>query len=390
MTSIQVAAYYFPNYHFDARNAIVHGPGWNEWKLIDAARPRFPGHQQPKRPLWGYENEAEPAVMAKKIDAAADAGLDAFIFDWYYYNDGTFLEKALLDGYLQAPNRHRLRYALMWANHTWCNIHPCPHDDHNRVLYDGDITPETFVRMTDYLLENHFTRPEYWRLDGCPYFSFYDIMRLVKNFGSPMALRDALDIFRAKAQAAGLPGLHLNLTSRGEQILPGEEIASNSVSLVESLGFDSVTSYIWIHHFPAEDFPRTSYLAARDRYFKYWDEAVRQYAIPYHPNAMVGWDVSPRTVQSDVFDNSGYPYMPVIENTPEEFARTLMLIRDRLMRRPANERIITINAWNEWTEGSYLEPDEEHGFSRLEAIRSVLGRQRRSESVPTNSNGRLT
>ena len=56
------------------------------------AEPRFPGHAQPKVPLWGYEDEADPRVMARKIDAAANCGLNHFIFDWYWYDDGPYLE----------------------------------------------------------------------------------------------------------------------------------------------------------------------------------------------------------------------------------------------------------------------------------------------------------
>ena len=77
------------------------------------ARPRFPGHQQPKVPLWGYEDEADPAVMSRKIDAAADSGISTFLFDWYYYNDGPFLERALREGFQKAPNANRLNYPIM-------------------------------------------------------------------------------------------------------------------------------------------------------------------------------------------------------------------------------------------------------------------------------------
>jgi hypothetical protein len=65
-TKVQVAAYYFPNW----------GPvAQSEWSQIKAAVPRFDGHAQPKIPVWGYENENDPAVMARKISAAADHGL---------------------------------------------------------------------------------------------------------------------------------------------------------------------------------------------------------------------------------------------------------------------------------------------------------------------------
>lgn len=61
-------------------------------------------------------------------------------------------------------------------------------------------------------------------------------------------------------------------------------------------------------------------------------------------------------------------------NTPQNFKRALKAIRTWLNDRPANQQIITINAWNEWTEGSYLEPDTEHRFGYLEAIQTVFPR----------------
>jgi Glycosyltransferase WbsX len=120
----ELAAYYFGNYHLDHRNETQHGPGWTEWRLVEAARPRFEGHIQPKVPLWGYEDESNPAVFQRKIKAASDSGLSAFIFDWYWYDDGPFLQAALEKGYLGASNREQLKFAIMWANHDWFDIHP--------------------------------------------------------------------------------------------------------------------------------------------------------------------------------------------------------------------------------------------------------------------------
>jgi len=65
---ITVAAYYFPNYHTgDPRNDQNKGTNWAEWELVKEAQPRFPGHQQPKVPEWGYVDEKDPEVMAKKL-----------------------------------------------------------------------------------------------------------------------------------------------------------------------------------------------------------------------------------------------------------------------------------------------------------------------------------
>ena len=101
-TPYEVAAYYFPSYHADPRNEARYGAGWSEWALVRAAKPRFPGHQQPKIPAWGYEDESDPSVMAKKIAAAADHGITAWIFDWYWYDNAPYLEKCLNAGFLKA------------------------------------------------------------------------------------------------------------------------------------------------------------------------------------------------------------------------------------------------------------------------------------------------
>jgi len=62
--------------------------------------------------------------MAAKIDLAAENGVDFWIFDWYMYDDGPFLQRALEEGYLEAPNEGKVKFALMWANHDWIDIFP--------------------------------------------------------------------------------------------------------------------------------------------------------------------------------------------------------------------------------------------------------------------------
>ena len=92
----EIAAYYFPNYHpNDKRNNARFGKGWSEWQLVKKAKPRFPGHNQPKIPLWGYGDESNPAVMAKKIDTAAKYGIDAFILTGIIMMTARFWKNAL-------------------------------------------------------------------------------------------------------------------------------------------------------------------------------------------------------------------------------------------------------------------------------------------------------
>ncbi|HOX37586.1 MAG TPA: glycoside hydrolase family 99-like domain-containing protein [Candidatus Brocadiia bacterium] len=369
-----VCCYYFPNYHVDPRNEKVHGKGWSEWELVKRGEPRLTGHQQPKVPFWGYTDESDPAQMAQKIAAAADHAVDVFLYDWYYYDDGPFIERGLEKGFLGAPNNSRMKFALMWANHDWYNIHPAKLRERNNLLYPGRIKPETFKVITAHCINTYFKHPSYWLIEGRPYFSVYDLQKMIESFGSVEATREAFEAFRSDCRRAGLPGLHINCVLWGQTILPGEKIPANPVELVRKLGFDSFTSYVWVHHGGLSKVPFSDYDACRDNYFAYWDRIVKEIPLPYYPNVTMGWDPSARVVQSEMYDFSGYPCTPILTgNTPERFKEALRLTRERLDASVRGPKIMSINAWNEWTEGSYLEPDMINGMSYLEAIKAVFG-----------------
>ncbi|MGQ8337172.1 glycosyltransferase WbsX family protein [Sunxiuqinia sp. A32] len=368
-----VASYYFPNYHIDKRNEQVHGIGWSEWELVKNAKPRFEGHNQPHIPMWGYTDEANPEDMAQKIDAASGHGIDAFIFDWYYYNDGLFLERGLEEGFMKAPNSSQMKFALMWANHDWIDIHPMSLDEKPELLYPGKLSPEVFDEMTDYVVEKYFSHPSYWKINNRPYFSIYDLQKFLESFGSVEKSREALNHFREKTRQAGFDGLSLNAVIWGNPILPIENEPADMVKLVHDLGFDNATSYVWIHHARLDQFPQTSYNEAKKQYLDFAAKAMTEYSIPYFPNLTMGWDASPRCNQADEFISKGYPFMATLSgNTPEEFRKAAEDIRQLCANRKENERIITVNCWNEWTEGSHLEPDTQNGFKYLEALKEVF------------------
>jgi hypothetical protein len=377
-----VACYYFPNYHLDPRNERVHGKGWSEWNLVRRAEARYPGHRQPRVPLWGYEDESDPVFMARKIDAAADHGVDAFIFDWYWYDDGPFLERGLERGFLRATNNGRMKFGLMWANHDWKDIHPARLGESRqgfpggyRVLYPGAVSRPTFDTIVETALERYFQHPSYWLVEGCPYFSIYDLPCLVDGLGGVEATQQALAHFRARVKAEGFRDLHLNGVLWNPHALSSAGVRMDASNLVETFGFDSVTSYVWIHHARLDAFPETDYNRVRDAYLAYADRIAREISVPYYPNITMGWDSSPRTLPSDTFEEAVYPFMPALaHNTPENFRSALELVRQRLAEKPPAERICTINAWNEWTEGSYLEPDTETGLAYLQAVRDIFFR----------------
>ncbi|MBQ6472510.1 MAG: glycoside hydrolase family 99-like domain-containing protein [Victivallales bacterium] len=369
--SIQTLVYYFPNYHFEPRNEPYHGKGWTEWELMRHATPRFPGHRQPKVPLWGYEDEADPEVMARKIAAASDAGVDAFCFDWYWY-DGPYLQRALDEGFLKASNLNRLRFCLMWANHDWRNMHPAVYGCDQPILFPWSTTFESVGFVWDYMIERYFRHPQYFTLEGKPFFSLYAVCRFIIQMGGLEKAHAALDLLREKAKAAGFSGVHVcagwydNLDKDPLMVCPQGDWK-------DKLGIDSYTSYNT--HVVVPD-PRKTFTHRElcDYWMPIFEHAQQNLPAPYYPVATAGWDCSPRTIQSDHYENQPgkYLYETFLEGTPETFGYFLEQLRRNLLNRPPQERLLFINAWNEWTEGSYLEPDTHFGTGFLDAMRQVL------------------
>lgn len=369
-----IGCYYFPGYHPDPRVSAFHGDGWTEWELLSHATPRFAGHRQPRTPAWGHENEADPAVMAKKIDAAADHGIDVFIFDWYWYENRAFLEGALNDGFIRAPNHGRMKFALMWANHDWVSIFPARMNEPRSVVYPGRVTLSEWAALCDHIVHDYFASPAYYRIDGAAYFSIYDVDLFLRSFGGPAGAAAAIEMLRTRAERHGVGAVHLNAVVWRQAIVPREGDVRFDLADVAGCGFDSMTSYVWIHHAALGDGQTVAFDAVEEMYHEYWRSVTAAEVLPYFPNVSVGWDSSPRTVMTDYWDpGAGYPYTPVVTgSTPERFRTALERMRDGLPP-DGSTRLLTVNSWNEWTEGSYLEPDATHGFGYLEAIRSVFG-----------------
>jgi hypothetical protein len=374
---VTVAAYYYPGFHrhpkFDARKS----PGFTEWDLIVSAKPRFPGHEQPRIPLWGTEQESDPRAMEKKIDAAADHGVDVFIFDWYYHDEGPFLEGALDQVFLGAKNNERIKFCLMWANHDWYDIQGMnPADGEPDLWFQGKVSAPTWNTIMDLVIERYFKRENYWKFEGKPYFSIYDISAFLDSFGSVEAARAGLDQFRQKVVAAGFPGLHVNAILWGAPNLPGGKTPADWPKLSVDLALDSLTGYTWVHHgaLNYETFPVCQYAEGRDKYIKFWEESTKHYPVPYFPNTTIAWDNSPRAHPASDWSKPGsHVINPVIlGNTPQAFGEATRMIKEKLLQSATEPKVMTLNAWNEWPEGSTLEPDQKYGYGYLEALKAVM------------------
>ncbi len=352
-----VAAYIWPSCHHDERFGDMLWPeGTGEWEIIKKGNPRFEGHYQPKQPLWGYGLDDDSRVMERWIDAATDHGVNVFIFDWYWFDDGPFLESSINNGFLKAGNNEQMKFYLMWANHdvrrNYWNVHR--YKDDTSLLWDGAVDLENFKIIVDRVISRYFTKPNYYRIDGKPVFSIFSIQNLLEGLGGIENAIAALDYFRAETKKAGFPGLHIQLIGFGA---PGEK----QLEQIERLGVNSITKYNWggPHR---EDYLQWAMESGERR--EQWDAAL---SIPYFPNASIGWDDSPR------FPHKGAKDMVHYNKSPEGFAASMQKAKEYCDNHPDQANLITVFSWNEWIEGGYLLPDMKWGYGYLEAVKEVMG-----------------
>jgi hypothetical protein len=374
---IDVAAIYFPSWHVDPKNEGMHGKGWTEWELVKQAKPLFPGHEQPRVPAWGYFDEAAIEYAEKQIDLAADHGVNVFHVDWYWYENSPYLQRPLDEALLKASNHHRMKFGLMWANHDWDHIFPMPRSKVRQRLMSSEYDEKAMDIMIHYCIEKYFSHPSIWKIDGKPVVSIFDLNHMVNKIGTEGAKR-LLDRFHQHLHRQGLPDLHLNVMGFYHDV---EE------QLTE-LGILSATNYqtIWDGAYgknmcdPESVFdPRSpkhqDFGLSLDPALAHWEKMSRKLTIPYYPILTQGWDSSPRGEQFAEAGEKmeGYPWYPVIRNnTPENFEKAAIMARDFVLRQPMEHKVVFINAWNEWTEGSYLLPDEKYGTAYLEAIKRTF------------------
>ncbi len=368
-----IAAYVWPAYHDEPRWRPFMPDGEGEWQTIRQAKPHFDGHQQPRVPLWGYTDEADPLVMERKIDAAADHGVNVFIYDWYWYEDQPFLEDALGKGFLGARNNDRMKFFLMWANHDATTLWDLDRSHQREVLWKGAVDRPTFDHAVSHAIKNFFSHPSYYRIDGKPVFSIYEISTLIEGLGGMEATREALQDFRAKVRAAGFPDLHLQGVLWGRipkalSAIPGDRTETQD-NTIQALGFDSLTNYQWCHYVS----PKGPYVDWGRKAVEAWAKWAKEFSVPFYPHVSVGWDTNPR-FKHFVKDL-------VVDATPEAFGRFLGEAMAFVDAHSCTPPLITINSWNEWGEGSYLEPDSTFGMGYLETVREVLQRHAVREPV---------
>jgi lipopolysaccharide biosynthesis protein len=359
---VRLLAFYLPQFHPIPENDHWWGQGFTEWTNVVKARPLFLGHHQPHLPSdLGFYDLRVPEVRDLQADMARSYGISAFCYYHYWFQGRRLLDRpfdeVLTSGHPDFP------LCLCWANENWTRTW----DGSNREV----LMPQHHSQEDDLAHINHllpaFQDSRYVRIDGKPLFLVYRTELL------PDPARTA-EIWRERAVAAGIGDLYLVR-------------AENFVSDVDpkAIGFDAGVEFApdW-RVLPAPMFRRERWdLLARmqcrlgliprvyltHRVYRY-ELLVRRmlakHQVHYKRFRCVTprWDNSPRrTSDAFIFRDS----------TPELYERWLReVIESTLATFQGDERLVFVNAWNEWAEGNHLEPDNLWGRAYLEATARAM------------------
>lgn len=355
---MRTAAYVYSGWHaIPERDAAFH-PGFTEWDLVRACRPRFADHAQPKLPLLGEYDDSDPSALATRLELAMAHGVDAFVFGVFWCRGKRVFERGLDRGFLGSRLAATAPFACMWANRMPRRVLPVARAD-LPVIDPARQVPsdvDDFVRFVAMLATDYFVRPNYVTVAGGSYLSIFDSTFFVKELGVDGA-RAAITAARRWLRNHGHRDLHLAAIEPNAEVLP----------LVRAIGFDSVTHYVLLPDWKGpfrQDYREYATLRAGQ-----WRHFGETSGLPYMPSVAPGWDASARGADFGDARPDKYPWWPVVTGEhPEHFAAALR--RARAFRSPlgVDDPLLLIASLNEWSEGHYLEPDTRFGHGWLQAV----------------------
>jgi lipopolysaccharide biosynthesis protein len=347
----KVLAYYLPQFHSIPENDEWWGEGFTEWSNVARGAPRFVGHYQPRVPRdLGFYDLGNPETLARQIDLARAAGIFGFSF-YYYWFDGKRLlerpvERFLADSSLDFP------FCLMWANENWTRRWDGQHEE---ILIAQTYDPSQDAALVDDL-QRHFADPRYIRLEGRPLLLLYrvdcipDAADRIERWRELWRLRHGEEPLIFMAQAFGTTDPR-TFGFDGAFEFPPHKV---------TVGLPEANSELTILD-PAF---RGRVLAYEDVVAAALAEPVAEY--PLVRTATPSWD-------NDARRQGALHQVTMLESTPATYERWLRALADAAAEQPIfGEPLVFVNAWNEWAEAAYLEPDLYFGAAYLNATARAL------------------
>lgn len=346
--------FYLPQFHRFSENDRFWGDGFTEWHNLPRSIPRFPGHYQPRIPRnLGFYDLTMLDTLAAQVELAKSAGVGAFAFYYYRFDHGRVMERPLelfLNSSLEMP------FVLIWVNESWRKRRAGT----SKLICGEDFT---VTLKQNYLPENeeallqdfarHFSDRRYVRVAGRPLFVIY----------SPSNIPDA---------RVAISRWRTALTSRcgSEPLMLMAQTYDDYDPRV--YGLDGAIEFpphkMWndssLHEVPNAYSPNYCGRACRYEEFVEFSLAAAEPDFPLVKTALPGWDNDPR------YPNNGFT---VYASSPKKYEDWLTVLLRKAQERPLfGTPVVAVNAWNEWAECAYLEPDIYYGSSYLNATARAL------------------
>lgn len=341
---IKVIAFYLPQFHPFPENDQFWGKGFTEWANVTKAKPNFNGHYQPHLPthlgfydLRLIENLRQQAALARNY------GIEGFCFYYYWFSG-----KQVMNLPIENLYNHKdidINYCVCWANENWTRT--WDGQSHNVLLAQKYLPSDPLAFILD--IGKYFQDERYIKVDGKPVLIVYNPLEINQ-------FNEYIKIWRSEVIKMGFPGLYLLCTKTTGYSEPKHDIDA----LVEFPPHqyaikDYINSKLEIYN--------PNYSGWVFDYNDYADLALKKDAdYKLIRSVMLSWDNTARR------QNTSITYHNF---TIDKFAK---LLSERLHTTLSNdklslaEKFVFINAWNEWAEGTHLEPDRKHGFAYLNAV----------------------
>lgn len=359
---MKTIAFYLPQFHPTAENNKWWGPGFTEWHNVSRAKALFRGHRQPRHPgELGYYDLRCADTRHEQAGLARAHGIDGFCYYHYWFHGKRLLHEPL-DRMLEENGD--FPFCLCWANEHWARTW----DGKNHSLLMEQKYSESDHRAHIRWLIPILRDARYIRVRGRPLFLIYkvddipDFMRMKTIWQEELALAGQPDLYwcavkgtRMKQPDSVLKNLAFEAVvdfHPADTCIPPRSPWGKGWRLVQRAwnrwarrhGFSEVNSIL-----------KVSYSAYREQALRSLPENP---LLPHFPSVFPNWDNSPRKKEATIFQN----------DKPADFGLWVEKAGQWLNKRPADEQILFVNAWNEWAESAHLEPDQQMGRAFLEAF----------------------
>ena len=351
-------AFYLPQYHPIPENDDWWGKGFTEWINVTKARPLFKGHYQPQLPAdLGFYDLRVPEARGAQAALASEYGIHGFCYYHYWFHGKRLLERPFND--VLEAGKPSLPFCLCWANENWTRRWDGLDAE---LLIEQQYSPEDDLNHIRWLIRA-FKDSRYIKVDGKPLLLIYRFSRL------PEPAR-TMEVWDQEARKAGFPGIFLcNVESDAKErgfaarypLGGAVEFAPDWTVMPTPLYSGRVWNLARRFSLVRRMLPKFGVMRYDDLVKNMLEKPVPRYRR--FMGVTPSWDNTPRRKNDPcVF----------VDSEPSKYAAWLKEAVQRSMQHPESQRIVFINAWNEWAEGNHLEPCQRWGRGYLEATRNAL------------------